>query len=162
MITIRALQSSDRADLVKILNDTDMFIKAEIDVALELIDTALNKPNQTDYIIRVAVDNSQVMGYVCFGPTPATAGTYDLYWIAVAPHVQGKGIGKELLNHVETEVHARCGYLIVIETSSREKYLPTRNFYLKNGYTVAAQIKDFYRPGDDRVIFVKYFKEENK
>jgi ribosomal protein S18 acetylase RimI-like enzyme len=103
-----------------------------------------------------------VTGYVCYGPTPATEGTYDLYWIAVAPQIQGQGIGRDLLNYVETAVQMKHGHLIIIETSSQEKYWPTRNFYLRNGYTIAAQIKDFYRPGDDRVIFVKYFNEENK
>ena len=80
----------------------------------------------------------------------------------MAPQIQGKGIGTDLLDYVETAVQAQHGHLIIIETSSQEKYLPTRNFYLKNGYAIAAQIKDFYRRGDDRVIFVKYFKQENK
>jgi len=163
MNIIRELKSSDRAPLMQILAETAMFTPAEIDVAMELIDIALTKPEQTDYLIYVAVDSlAKVTGYVCYGPTPATEGTYDLYWIAVAPHIQGKGIGKDLLNYVEEAVQSKRGHLIIIETSSQEKYWPTRNFYLKNGYAIAAQIKDFYRPGDDRVIFVKYFNQENK
>lgn len=158
MNSIRELQAADRAVLLQILTDTAMFTPAEIDVAMELIDIALNKPRQSDYLIYVSIDgDGQVTGYVCYGPTPATEGTFDLYWIVVAPQVQNKGIGKDLLKYVETAVQAQHGHLIIIETSSQEKYWPTRNFYLKNGYAIAAQIKDFYRPGDDRVIFVKYF-----
>lgn len=47
--------------------------------------------------------------------------------------------------------------MVVIETSSKEKYQPTRDFYLRNGYRVEAVIKDFYRVDDHRVIFVKHF-----
>ncbi len=162
MNMIREIKSTDRAEILQILSDTQMFTTAEIRVAMELIDTALTKPNQTDYLIFVAINGQKLAGYVCYGPTPATEGTFDLYWIAVAPQIQGKGIGTDLLDYVETAVQAQHGHLIIIETSSQEKYLPTRNFYLKNGYAIAAQIKDFYRRGDDRVIFVKYFKQENK
>ncbi|MFH1213240.1 MAG: GNAT family N-acetyltransferase [Candidatus Neomarinimicrobiota bacterium] len=164
MNIIRELHADDRPVILQILTTTAMFTPAEIDVAMELIDIVLTKPDQTDYLIWVAEqEGGQVSGYVCYGPTPATEGTYDLYWIAVSPEVQGQGIGRDLLNHVEAAVRIRHGHLIIIETSSQEKYLPTRNFYLKNGYTVAAQIRDFYRPGDDRVIFVKYFNiQENK
>jgi len=161
MKIIRPLKPSDRTALQRILIDTGMFTEAEIEVALELIDIVLTKPDQKDYFIYVATDESQLVGYVCYGPTPATEGTYDLYWIAVAPRLQGKGVGRDLLKHVEAIVQDQNGRLIIIETSSKERYLPTRNFYLKNGYAIAAQIKDFYRPGDDRVIFVKYFKREN-
>jgi len=159
MNTIRGIEAADRTGLLQILNDTNMFTPAEISVAMELIDTALTKPEQTDYLILVAVNDQKPAGYVCYGPTPATEGTFDLYWIAVAPQVQGKGIGTDLLAYVESAVKAQQGHLIIIETSSQEKYWPTRNFYIRKGYTIAAQIKDFYRLGDDRVIFVKYFKQ---
>lgn len=159
MINIRPLKPEDRPVLLEIIEKTGMFTSAEVDVAMELIDVVLNQKNQKDYIVDVAVDeNENALGYVCYGPTPATVGTFDLYWIVVDARFQNQGIGKRLLHFVEDEVAATGGRLIVIETSSQEKYLPTRGFYLRNGYTIASQIKDFYRPGDDRVIFVKYFK----
>jgi len=140
-----------------------MFSPAEMDVAMELIDVCLNQKEQKDYIINVATDETDsIVGYVCYGPTPATIGTFDLYWIVVDVVCQNQGIGKQLLQFVESEVSQKVGRLIVIETSSVEKYLPTRGFYLRNGYTIAAQIKDFYCEGDDRVIFVKYFKPKEK
>jgi len=133
-----------------------MFTEAEIDVAMELIDIFLTKKEQQDYIIYVAEnEGKEVVGYVCYGPTPATDGTYDLYWIAVSPTVQSKGVGKELLAFIENEVIKKKGRLIIIETSSQPKYSPTQKFYLKNNYQIEARIKDFYRKGDDRLIFVK-------
>ncbi|MGD9487018.1 MAG: GNAT family N-acetyltransferase [Calditrichaceae bacterium] len=158
MINIRKIESKDREPVYEILQQTDMFSPAEIDVAMELIDTVLFNKDQKDYLIYVGESKAnEVVGYVCYGPTPATEGTFDLYWIAVSPAFQGKGAGKELLHFIESEVKNKNGRLIIIETSSQSKYLPTREFYLRNKYKIAAQIKDFYRMGDDRVIFVNYF-----
>lgn len=157
LTTIRKMQPADRESVLSFIQATAMFTPAEVEVAMELIDIYLHNPQQKDYIVEVAVNtDNEAVGYVCYGPTPATDGTYDLYWIVVHPRYQGKGVGKQLLLHVEDMVRRSAGRLIIIETSSLAKYASTRQFYLNNAYVVAAQIKDFYRVGDDRVIFTKY------
>ena len=156
MVKIRKMIAQDRDVIFDIISKTDMFTQAEIDVAMELIDIFLTKKEQQDYHIYVAENKGkEVVGYVCYGPTPATEGTFDLYWIAVSPTMQGKGIGKELLSFTENYVLRQKGRLIIIETSSQPKYQPTLQFYIKNKYVIEARIKDFYRRGDDRLIFVK-------
>jgi ribosomal protein S18 acetylase RimI-like enzyme len=156
MVKIRKMIAQDRDVIFDIISKTDMFTQAEIDVAMELIDIFLTKKEQQDYLIYVAENKGkEVVGYVCYGPTPATEGTFDLYWIAVSPTMQGKGIGKELLSFTENYVLRQKGRLIIIETSSQSKYQPTQQFYIKNKYIIEARIKDFYRRGDDRLIFVK-------
>ena len=158
MINIRKLQQKDRAAVERILGGTQMFTAAEIAVALELIDIHLNNKDQKDYHIFVAeTPDGGVAGYVCYGPTAVAEGTYDLYWIAVDVNRQGQGIGNQLLTFAEKEAQRNKGRLMIIETSSQEKYAPTQGFYFRNHYSLAARIKDFYRPGDDRLIYVKYF-----
>jgi ribosomal protein S18 acetylase RimI-like enzyme len=147
----------DKPALMDILDRTKMFTGEELAVALELIDLWLEKPDQKDYIIYTITDREEIGGYVCYGPTPAAEGTYDLYWIAVDPALQGRGLGRRLLDFTEKKVREAEGRLVIIETSSLEKYMPTRHFYEKNGYTVEARIRDFYREGDDRLIYVKRF-----
>jgi hypothetical protein len=44
---------------------------------------------------------------------------------------------------------------VYIDTSGRAQYASTRAFYEKNGYVCEARLKDFYAPGDDRVIYSK-------
>lgn len=156
-VVIRPMRRDDLAPLVDIVRRTGMFNPEEVDVACELMDIWLNKPGQKDYIIHVAENavDKRVAGYVCFGPTPATKSTYDLYWIAVEPTLQGQGIGWHLLRFAEDTIHRRGGRLVIIETSSTPRYAPTRAFYLRNGYTVEAGIKDFYAQGDDRLIFTR-------
>lgn len=162
-MTVRPLQRGDRPFVERLLHDTKVFTDAEITCALELIDVYLNVAGQRDYHLFCAVDESdRVQGYVCFGPTPLTDALWDLYWIAVAPSQQKRGIGVLLLEFVETQVRERAGRRLVIETSSLPRYQPTRAFYDRHGYPVLARIADFYAVGDDRVIFGKDFSTLKK
>jgi ribosomal protein S18 acetylase RimI-like enzyme len=133
-----------------------MFSAEEVGIALELIDTVLQVPGQKDYLINVLELDGRVVGYYCVGPTPATAGTFDMYWIAVDPAVQGSGAGTRLNAHAEEHIAGHGGRLIVVETSSRAQYEPTRRFYLGRGYAETARIPGYYRPDDDLVVYCKY------
>ncbi len=152
---VRPLRREDRGPLARIVEETGFFTEDELAIALELIDAVLNDPEQHDYLINV-YDDGAVGGYYCVGPTPATAGTFDLYWIVVDQHRQGKGVGKTLLRHAEELLRARGGRLVIAETSSQPRYAPTRGFYTRTGYTELARIPGYYRPGDDLVIYGKY------
>ena len=157
LIGIRALLPSDREPIRRILASTNVFTEEEIVVAIELVDAVLHDPRQKDYEIFTAVNDTQeVVGYYCIGPTPLTEGTYDLYWIAVATDVHGQGIGRMLNAHAEERVRAHGGRLIIANTSSQPKYKNTREFYLHQGYLESARIKEYYKPGDDLVIYGKY------
>ncbi len=95
------------------------------------------------------------MGYICWGPTPLTEGTWDIYWIAVAADKQREGIGTALLKSAEDRIKQNNGRLIFIETSSKPEYEEARRFYVSNSYKLICQIADFYAPGDDKLIFRK-------
>ena len=97
-------------------------------------------------------DEDQLLGYACFGPTPSTEGMYDLYWLAVDPAAQGRGTGRSLVREVERLLVGRQARLLAVETSSRERYARTREFYARCGYSEAARVRDFYDPADDRII----------
>lgn len=121
--------------------------------AVEVLDEALD--GDDDYRFLGAFDGDALVGYACWGPTPDTAGTYDLYWIAVDRSRQGTGIGTRLVRAVEQRLREEGGRLIVVETSSRPDYEPTRAFYDARGYHRAATIPGYYAPEDDLVIYVK-------
>jgi ribosomal protein S18 acetylase RimI-like enzyme len=153
---IRPLEPADRAPLLELLKGTGVFSGAELTIALELIDTVLQQPGQRDYLIRVYEEEGAVRGYYCVGPTPATEATYDLYWIAVDAPVHGGGIGTRLSVHAEELIRSCGGNLVIAETSSRAEYDQTRQFYRRRGYAELSRIRDYYRRGDDLVIFGKY------
>lgn len=135
---------------------TGFFREDEVEVAVELAREALEKgQEESGYYFLLAETHGEVIGFVCFGPTPCTLGTYDLYWIVVDDRYRGKGTGMELLVQTENALQILQARKLYIETSSTAKYQPTRNFYLKGGYTEEARLKDFYAAGDDKVIFAR-------
>ena len=141
-----------------------VFSPEEIDCALSLVDETFADPSPADpYRFLVAADGDEqwrVLGYACFGTTPLTRGTCDLYWIAVDPSLHGGGIGRRLLDEVERVLRAEGQHQLVIETSSRSDYEPTRSFYLRVGYSEEARVRDFYARGDDKVFYVKRFRAD--
>jgi ribosomal protein S18 acetylase RimI-like enzyme len=155
-LAVGPLQSSHRVRLEQIVRATGVFSDEEVGVALELFDA----PGD-DYELIGAFEGETLVGYACFGSTPATDRTYDLYWIAVHPEAQRSGAGAALMDEVERRLSERQGRLLVIETSSRDDYAPTRRFYHKRGYTEAARLRDFYAPGDDRVVLARRFDATN-
>jgi ribosomal protein S18 acetylase RimI-like enzyme len=154
---LRELRTGDLPKLERILVATDAFTSAEVAVAMELLDIVVSQPLQRDYEVAVAEVLGKVAGYVLFGPVPATVGNFDLYWIAVDPAAQGSGVGQRLVEHVEEEVRQRDGRMVCLETSSQGGYGRTRSFYEKAGYLLESRIRDFYKPGDDRLTYVKRF-----
>ena len=154
------LSVSQRPHLAELLAATDAFSAAEIAVALELFDSAM--VSSADYELLGAFDvSNELLGYACFGATPMTDGTWDLYWLAVHPTAQGQGVGRALLSRVEDMLGVRGARLMLVETSSRESYVHTRRFYERAGYTESARIADFYAPADDRIILTsRLFPQE--
>lgn len=150
---LRPVTLEDRAAIERMFRSNTIFADHEVLVALEVFDAAL-KPGQVDYeSVGVEVEG-QVAGWICWGPTPCTVGTYDMYWIAVDPSVHGAGLGSKLVAEMERRLKGRAR-LIVVETGGRKAYDATRGFYLARGYAEAARVPDFYAPGDDQVVFVK-------
>ena len=152
---LRPMQPSDRDCLVTITNATGFFRQEEVEVAREVLTEAARKGEASGYRVRVAADGDRPLGYVCFGPTPLTRSTWDIYWIAVDPQLQHQGLGSKLMRLAESEICLCSGRLVLAETSSQELYEPTREFYISRGYREISRISDFYDVGDDKVTFAK-------
>jgi ribosomal protein S18 acetylase RimI-like enzyme len=154
---VRRTERQDFETIRSIVTATGVFSSEEIGIAVELLEIYLNDPEQKDYELFTYVDGEEkVLGYICIGPTPATEATYDLYWIAVDPAAQSKGIGTVLLNYTEDVLRKRGGRLLIAETSSTSKYDNTREFYERKKFQKLAHIKEYYKPNDDLVIYGKY------
>jgi ribosomal protein S18 acetylase RimI-like enzyme len=155
---IRKIEPKDRSRIEEMVISSGKFNDVEIETALELVDDALKEGEASGYIFVVLEyrnEHPMLHGYACYGPTPLTQGVYDLYWIVVDPSAQRKGFGRYLLEYVERDVIKRGGRMLLIETSSQETYSATIRFYERNGYQLAARIKNFYRIGDDKLVFSK-------
>jgi len=155
-VQLRSLRESDRALLYDILHGTRMFTIEEVGVALELIDLGL-RSRECGYRFVVAEIDRRVGGYACFGRAPCTDAVFELYWIAVDRQLHGRGVGRQLLDTVEASVCAEGGRMLLIETDSKPEYESTRRFYQRRGCRVVARIPDFYKPGDDKIVYAKRF-----
>lgn len=151
---VRPAGAADRPGLLAILASDTTFNDDERAVALELIDAALD--GSPDYSLLVAeLPSAPVAGYLCFGPTPMTAATWDLYWIVVHAEARGRGVAGALLTAMEAELRSRGGRGVRVETSESEGYGAARKLYQRLGYPVAAVLEDFYRDGDSLIIYYK-------
>lgn len=151
---IRRAVSGDRRRVLNITEGVGNFTKEEVKIAMEVFDQSCDGTGE--YLALCIVDdNDYVSGYAIFGLIPLTESSYDLYWIAVDRERQHHGRGRMLLDRVEREIAARGGNRLFIETSSEKNYAESRQFYEQRGYSPEATIRDFYRKGNDKVIYVK-------
>ncbi len=138
-----------------ILVSTGFFYDIEIPVAVELVQERLDHGEASDYFFIFAELENQTIAYSCFGPVAGSEGTFDLYWIGTHNNHRGKGIGRLLLEKTHEAVREMGGRMLIAETSTLEKYAPTRHFYTSMHYKLEAEIKDFYKPGDGKVFYIK-------
>ena len=138
-----------------ILHSTPEFLPREVVVAEELIDAFLTSPGESGYHILVAETEGKIAGYICYGNTPLTEGTWDIYWIAIDRSQRRKGIGGALMREAENRIRKSNGRMAIIETSTKSDYSNTRQFHSSQGYSEIATIPDFYAVGDGKVIMIK-------
>ena len=151
-ITTRKLIPTDRARVEAITRAVGLFREEEIPVAVEVFE-ATAAANDT-YEGLAALRDGQLVGWISWGPTPGTLGTFDLYWIVIDPACHGQGIGTVLVEEMERLISGRAR-LIIVETAGRPDYAATREFYKRRGYEAISVIPDFYAPADDKVTFLK-------
>jgi GNAT superfamily N-acetyltransferase len=152
----RPIQSpTDVSGIERVTRDSGFFSEEEVAIAQELAQAALTQGDASGYLVLVALQANRVIGFSCFGPIPATLGSYDVYWIVVDPSLQRQGIGKALLAQSESIAKQHGARRMYIDTASREQYVPTHRFYERAGYERAAFLPDFYSPGDGKLIFAR-------
>jgi GNAT superfamily N-acetyltransferase len=163
---LRDLTSADAVRILEITRLTGVFREEELAIADEVFHDAVGAPGPSGgtgsearpYYALGAEVEGELVGWICWGRTPCTEGTWDLYWLAVDPGAHRGGIGTALVEEMELRLKGRAR-LISIDTSGRLDYRPTREFYAARGYVAVARVPDFYAPGDDQVIFTKHLEQ---
>ncbi|MDX2121260.1 MAG: GNAT family N-acetyltransferase [Gemmatimonadota bacterium] len=173
---LRDLTSADAGRILDITRATGVFREEELVIADEVFHDAVAPTGPSGglaagshpvdpgpargaqegrpyYALGAEVDG-ELVGWICWGKTPCTEGTWDLYWLAVDPAAYRGGVASALVTEMERRL-AGVARLISVDTSGRPDYGPTRAFYLARGYRDVARVPDFYAPGDDQVIFTK-------
>ncbi len=155
-ITFRTLpRTEDIKRIEDIVESTGFFHDHEVLVAVELVVERLQEGEQSGYHFVFAEADGVTVGYTCYGPIACTQSSFDLFWIATHNDFRGKGVGRRLLDETYRNVRQLGGTSLYAETSAKEQYAPTRQFYDSNRFELEARLKDFYDKGDDKLIYVK-------
>ena len=149
---------SDVALVRELARDSGGFCESEIAVAVELIEERLARglaASGYHFLFAEWGQGVPALGYACFGPIPLTRSSWDLYWIAVTKKAQGRGVGRRLLGEAERRAAALAATQMYIDTSGRADHARSQAFYRAAGYRLAADLADFYAPGDAKLIYAK-------
>jgi len=149
--SIRPVVRADLPLLKGVIDSSELFPGEMLD---DMIQGYLNQSAVSQIWLTFEVEGRPVAIAYC-APEPMTEGSYNLYLIAVHKSQQGKGIGGQLMRFVENQLHGQGAHLLLVETSGLPEFELTRKFYLQLGYHSEAVIRDFYKLGEDKVVFWK-------
>ena len=152
---IRPTTPEDTPALLKLTEGTGVFKPHEVQALDEVLGDYHAANAAQGHVAVTDERHGQVVGYAYYAPAAMTDRTWYLYWIAVSRDTHAKGIGGQLLRHAEDDIRKKGGRVLFIETSSLPHYELTRKFYLKHGYEINGQLRDYYADGDDMVVFRK-------
>lgn len=152
MITeIRPIVKADLIDLKEVLDSSELFPSEYLE---EMISDYFDNPETHD-IWFTCVDKNKAVAIGYCVPEKFTEGTYNLLAIGVSKNVQRKGIASKMMHYIEGYLNKNLGRILIVETSSDDAQIGARNFYKKIGYEEVATIKDFWKDGEDKIIFRK-------
>lgn len=151
---IRPITRDDTNAVMTLADATGLFQPNELEVLGEVLADYLGGDPDRDHFW-LADDEGGLVGTAYCVPEPMAYGIWNLLFIAVRPDLQGQGHGSALLLYVEQALRERGVRLLLVETSGLGTFEQTRAFYRKHGYDEEARIRDYYRAGDDKVIFRK-------
>ena len=151
---IRNTTESDFDALIALAQSSGLFEAEQTDVLASM----LRSPHQDD-VWFTDEESGVPIGVAYLAPEKMTDGTWNLYWIAVAPEHQRNGRGKKILEHVQNWLIEKQQRILLIETAGIAEFDYVRKFYADNGFESEARIRDFYEAGVDKVVFRKSLAE---
>ncbi len=148
---IRPVTTADVDDLKLVLDSCALFPSEYLD---EMISDYFNNAETEDHWFTFLIDEKPVAIGYCI-PEKLTEGTYNLLAIGVSQNAQRKGVASAMMEYIEQLLKQKKGRLLLVETSSDEAQIAARKLYQKIGYKQVAVIDDFWKDGEDKIIFLK-------
>lgn len=155
---IRRADRRDQTAVADLAVMNSMFAVDELDGLTDVfIGAVTGELDGHQWFVATAHDG-EVVAAAYLAPEPFADRLWNLYFIAVHPSQHGAGIGSALLAYLEDMLRDRGeaeARVLIVETSSTGQYDATRAFYEARGFDREAQIREFYGPGDHKVVFWK-------
>lgn len=155
---IRAASHADQPALERIVRAVDLF-PAEMLGGMIAPYLASQRSGGEIWLID---DDGEPAGVAYCAQERLTDGTWNLLMIAVHPDKQRQGRGAALIGAVERKVAERDGRVLLIETSGLGSFERQRALYKRLGYSEEARIRDFYEPGNDKIVFWKMLARQTR
>jgi ribosomal protein S18 acetylase RimI-like enzyme len=154
-VLLRNTTEDDIAGLEEVLDSSGLFPSECLN---EMMSEYLNNPESEEIWFTCLLEDKPV-GFGYCAPEKFTQGTYNLLAIAVRKDMQGKGLGRSMMGYIERLLKEKSNRLLIVETSSDSQYGLTREFYEKLNYVQEATIRDFWKGGEDKIIYLKKLHE---
>ncbi|WP_342077841.1 GNAT family N-acetyltransferase [Yoonia sp. SS1-5] len=148
-MSVRPTQAADLPDLCAVLDQTALF---PAEMLADMIAPFLSDPDSLDLWLTAFVDETPV-GFCYAVPAQFADGSWNMLAIAVAPDQQGTGCGGALTTALLGDLQGKGQRVLIAETSGAAAFEGPRAFYLAQGFEQQGCIRDFWAPGDDKVIF---------
>jgi N-acetylglutamate synthase-like GNAT family acetyltransferase len=148
---VRPTKSEDIRALQLVLDQTGLFPS---ELLPDMMSGLLSSEDSHSIWLTCEKDGIAV-GFCYATPEELTDGTWNMLAIAVHPSSQGGGYGGAIVQHLEAVLRKQGHRVLIADTSGKDEFARTREFYRKNGYIEEARIRDFWAAGDDKVIFWK-------
>ncbi|MEA5533828.1 GNAT family N-acetyltransferase [Crocosphaera sp. XPORK-15E] len=152
---IRPATADDKKALMAIAEAVGLFSPQEFEELDSMLTAYFEDHLNSDQCWLTYDDGAGPVGVAYYAPEPFTYGTWNLYFIAVHPNRQGEGLGAKLLRDVEQRLAERGERVLLVETSGLPNFEGIRAFYRKHEYEEEARIREFYKAGEDKIIFRK-------
>lgn len=148
---IREAMPSDIPAMKSIIDSTELFPS---EMLAAMMAPFLNG-NEAGEVWLVLEHAGSQIGLAYCAPERMTEGTKNLLLIAIHKHSQGRGYGTAILARLEDVLRGQSSRVLLVETSGLPAYEATRRFYRNSGFAEEARIRDFYKAGEDKVVFWK-------
>jgi len=149
--SIRKVEKEDLEHLKSVLDSIELFPSEMLD---DMISDYFDNPDSQD-IWFTAIENNEPVSIGYCAPEKLTEGTFNLYAIGVRSDIQGKGIGSKMMRYLEHKLKEEGHRILIVDTSGTDEFQLTRKFYENLNYNKEATIRDFWKEGDDKIVFWK-------
>lgn len=156
---IRHATPADTSALLALCEESGLFGPNEMEFLGAMLAEHFGGNSDQNWLVD---EDDTLVSVALYAPERMTEGTWNLLLIAVRPDRQGQGRGSALLRHIEHALATRGERVLLVETSGLPNFERARAFYRQGRYDEEARIRDYYKAGDDKIIFRKALKVEPK
>jgi len=150
-----AVRLKDAERIRSLVAATGAFSLYQTEAVSESVDLRLTNGVSAGFDFVLAERDGRLVGCASFGRVGGTEGSFTLYWVAVEPTAQSKGLGSLLLEKAEAVMRSMAGVSVYADASTTEQHKSYRSFLVSMGFHEQTRLEGYYRKGESRIIFEK-------